>query len=169
VSETSARASLLTGGCQCGAIRYALYAPPEGTHLCHCRMCQKAVGGPFAPLAPVRRKDFAWTRGTPAAFHSSSVAERNFCAACGTPLAFAYTSSDWIDVTIGSLDEPAKAPPREHYGVESRVPWFETIVALPGERTENSMDPDLQRHLVNFQHPDHETAEDCRPPETARR
>jgi hypothetical protein len=42
-------------------VRYALYARPEGTHVCHCRMCQKAVGGPFAALAPVRIKDFAWT------------------------------------------------------------------------------------------------------------
>jgi hypothetical protein len=39
---------ILTGGCQCGAIRYVLTAPPESVHLCHCRMCQKAVGGPFA-------------------------------------------------------------------------------------------------------------------------
>ncbi|HSO42951.1 MAG TPA: GFA family protein [Rhodospirillales bacterium] len=140
----TARQALLSGGCQCGAIRYALYAHPEGTHLCHCRMCQKAVGGPFAPLAPVRRKDFAWTRGTPSTFNSSSVAVRNFCGNCGTPLAFAYSSSDWIDVTIGSLDEPSKAPPRKHYGIEARVSWFHTIRRLPGERTEDSMDPDLQ-------------------------
>ena len=169
MTEPTAKPAVLPGGCQCGAVRYALYAAPEGTHLCHCRMCQKAAGGPFAPLAPVRRSDFAWTRGTPAAFQSSSVAVRNFCSACGTPLAFAYTSSQWIDVTIGSLDRPTEAPPGKHYGVENRVPWFESIVALPGERTEDSMAPELQRHLVNFQHPDHDTPDDWRSPEAARR
>jgi hypothetical protein len=49
---------LLTGGRQCGAVRYALSALPEDAHFCHCRMCQKAVGGPFAALAgvpPVRQ------------------------------------------------------------------------------------------------------------------
>jgi hypothetical protein len=83
---TDPHAAVLTGGCQCGAVRYALYARPEGAHICHCRMCQKAVGGPFAALAPVRLADFAWTRGTPDTFLSSSVAARDFCAACGTPL-----------------------------------------------------------------------------------
>jgi hypothetical protein len=164
VTKVQNRKPPLSGGCQCGAVRYALYAAPEGTHLCHCRMCQKAMGAPFAPLAPVRRTDFACTRGQPASFHSSSVAVRSFCAACGTPLAFAYRTSDWIDVTIGSLDEPAKAPPGKHYGVENRVAWFHTILGLPGEATEDSMASELQRDLVNFQHPDHDTADDWTPP-----
>ena len=38
----------LTGGCQCGAVRYALLAAPSEPHLCHCRMCQKAFGSYFA-------------------------------------------------------------------------------------------------------------------------
>ena len=108
----STRAAVHTGGCQCGAVRYALYAPPEGTHVCHCRMCQKAVGGPFAALAPVRLADFAWTRGTPGSFLSSPLAARDFCAACGTPLTFRYLDSEWIDVTIGSLDRPARGAAR---------------------------------------------------------
>ena len=40
----------LTGGCQCGAVRYALLEEPTGAHICHCRMCQKAFGSFFAPL-----------------------------------------------------------------------------------------------------------------------
>src|ERR1700712_1369555 len=99
----------MTGGCQCGAIRYALYEIPEST-VCHCRMCQKAVGGPFAALSKVPLAQFAWTRGTPGKFQSSSAAERHFCAACGTPLSFHYLDSDAIEVTTGSLDLPARLP-----------------------------------------------------------
>ena len=130
------RKPLLSGGCQCGAIRYALYAVPEKVHLCHCRMCQKAVGGPFAALAPVRQRDFAWTQGTPSEFPSSERAARGFCPSCGTPLSFRYVESDWIDVTIGSLDDPGAAPPELHYGVESKVGWFDGLNDLPEHETQ---------------------------------
>ncbi len=44
------RQILHSGGCQCGAVRYALYAEPYDTHICHCRMSQKAFGAFYAPL-----------------------------------------------------------------------------------------------------------------------
>src|SRR5271157_489996 len=84
-------------------------------------MCQKATGGPFAALAPVRLVDFAWTRGKPAIFDSSNVAYRHYCADCGTPLSFGYRRKAWIDVTIGSLDTPERVPPTRQYGIESRL------------------------------------------------
>ena len=158
------RPKVQTGGCQCGAVRYALYARPEGTHICHCRMCQKAVGGPFVPLAPVRLADFAWTRGAPASFLSSSEAARDFCAACGTPLTFRYLDSPWIDVTIGSLDEPERAPPVPQYGTESRLAWFASMPGLPAASTGESMPEERQRRLVCYQHPDHDTPIEWRPP-----
>ena len=85
---TSETKSVLTGGCQCGAVRFALSAPPNKVSICHCRMCQKATGAPFASFADIEKGDFAWTRGKPAAFRSSSIAERDFCRDCGTPLSF---------------------------------------------------------------------------------
>jgi hypothetical protein len=99
-------ASRLTGGCQCGAVRYALTAQPSDSSVCHCRMCQKAVGGPFAALAAVSRANLTWTSGQPARFASSSLATRGFCAACGTPLTYEGVNAEKIDVTICSLDNP---------------------------------------------------------------
>jgi hypothetical protein len=32
------RAALHTGGCQCGAMRFAVYIEPRKIGLCHCRM-----------------------------------------------------------------------------------------------------------------------------------
>ncbi len=159
------RTPILTGGCQCGRVRYGLFAEPEGVHICHCRMCQKAVGGPFAPLAPIRKADFEWTRGAPSAFQSSTVAIRDFCADCGTPLTFRYVDNDWIDVTIGSLDLPEKAAPDQQYGAESTVSWFAGLAQLPGEET--SLNAEQQARIVNLQHPDHETGDDWRPPQPA--
>ena len=53
----------MTGGCQCGAVRYALHEPPNDPHICHCRMCQKAFGNFFAALTGVALDKFEMTRG----------------------------------------------------------------------------------------------------------
>jgi len=153
------RTSRYSGGCQCGAVRYALYAHPEQAHLCHCRMCQKAVGNAFAALAPVRLQDFAWTKGAPAVFRSSSAAERGFCSACGTPLFFRYVDSEWIDVTIGSLDDPEHVPPELHYGAESRLSWLKRLDALPSKNITDGGLTGAPKDIVSLQHPDHDDPE----------
>ena len=142
----------MTGGCQCGAVRYALFEMPEST-ICHCRMCQKAVGGPFAALCKIPTARFAWTRGEPASFNSSSVAERHFCSACGTPLTFHYLEDDAIEVTTGSLDEAANVPPTINFGTEARLPWIDLLA--PGRLRDTPTS--AARVVVSRQHPDHDT------------
>lgn len=158
--EAGERQRRHSGGCQCGAVRYATYAPLDGAHLCHCRMCQKAVGGPFAAFAGVDLADFAWTRGEPAVFASSTAAIRHFCAACGTPLTFHYLAKTRISVTLGSLDHPEEVPPLGHYGAEARLAWTKGWDTLPEEATETDQ---LPPGLANHQHPDHDTPSGWRP------
>ena len=78
----------LEGGCLCGAVRYRIGAEPDHAGYCHCRMCQRAAGAPVVAWLTVARAAFAWTRGEPAVYRSSAKAERLFCGACGTQLAF---------------------------------------------------------------------------------
>lgn len=125
----------ISGGCQCGAVRYALHEAPSRTHYCHCRMCQRALGNAFALLTGVHRDKLAWTRGTPAFFASSSLARRGYCRDCGTPLSFGYDHAQWLYVTVGSLDQPARVTPERHFGIESQLPWLHLDDALPREQT----------------------------------
>lgn len=114
----------ITGGCQCGSVRYALTEAPEA-EFCHCGMCRRATGGAFAALATVPKTAFRWTRGTPKAFDSSTAARREFCGDCGTPLTFTYHAGESMDVTIGSLDDPEAAGPLKlEFTVESRLSWI---------------------------------------------
>lgn len=147
-------APVMTGGCQCGGVRYALYAEPGSADICHCRMCQKAMGNLFMAVASVPRAHFAWTRGAPSTFRSSSAAERDFCATCGTPLTFRYLARESVAVTAGSLDEPARARPTVQHGTESRVHWFHELAGLPGASTEEDPPPGGIDALRSFQHPD---------------
>jgi hypothetical protein len=159
----------LSGGCQCGAVRYALLAPPTNPHICHCRMCQKAFGSYFAPLAAVTLDKFEVTRGELAIFRSSDLAERGSCRDCGTPLTIKTIGHNRIFVSLGSLDEPARVAPKIEYGIEGRMPWFDTLAHLPGDKTTEEEDPELTARIAasNHQHPDHDT--DRWPPKGAGR
>ena len=135
----------LVGGCQCGKVRYSLASPPTKSVFCHCRMCQKAVGGPFAALFTVPAKDVEWTSGAPRWFQSSNIAARPFCADCGTPLGFRFVESEEMDLTTGSLDDPALAPLTAHYGVESRWACLTLADGLPQIETKNDVSSPLQK------------------------
>ena len=140
-----------TGGCQCGAVRFRFSAEPARRSVCHCRMCQKALGNVFAPYAGGPMADFEWTRGAPKIFQSSEACERGFCGDCGTPLTYRDTREGKIFVTIGSFDDPARLAPTLNLGMQSKVAWVDGLSALPGSDTK--ADPARRSR----QHPDAET------------
>jgi hypothetical protein len=143
-------ASNLTGGCQCGAVRYEWTTRPGHSSVCYCRMCQKASGQAMMGFTGGKREHLVWTRGQPAVFKSSNLAERGFCRDCGTPLTYAFEGTGRISVTINSLDDPETMPPTKQYGTESKVSWLDGIHALPGQRTEEWL-KDKATDLVNNQ------------------
>jgi hypothetical protein len=146
----------ITGGCQCGAVRYRLLKPPHKVSVCFCRMCQKAVGNYFGAFASSRIENVVWTRGTPSVFRSSEVAERGFCRDCGTPLSFSYPAAGTLALAVGSLDDPAAFPPSHAYGVEGRAPWFDALCRLEGTRTEDDIPAEELSGYRSRQHPDHD-------------
>ena len=149
----------LTGGCQCGAVRYALRQQPDDPHICHCRMCQKAFGSYFAPLAGVPTTAFEITRGEISIFKSSDPTERGFCNKCGTPLTIHDVGSPRIEIALGSLDEPEKIEPKKEYGIEAKFSWFGKLGMLSGDKTTEEDNPDSAAKIAasNHQHPDHDT------------
>lgn len=140
-------------------MRFALYAAPLKIGLCHCRMCQKAFAGPFASLAEVAWGDFAWTRGTPASFQSSSRAVRDFCAACGTPLSYRKPGGPIIELLTGAFDEPQRVPPNYEVGAESKLGWLRNLATFPSKSTLDNVGVAGLEAIVSHQHPDHDTAE----------
>lgn len=125
----------VTGGCQCGRVRYRVSIDNDEAYLCHCRMCQRATGGVSIAFKNVKKADVRWER-EPERYASSPIARRGFCEACGTPLTFEFPDSENMDLTIGSFDEPRRYTPKHHFGAESLHPqWLDTS-ALPQYRTD---------------------------------
>ena len=159
-----------TGGCQCGAVRYRAKTTPQGAHLCHCRMCQKASGNYFMPLASVPESEFEVTRGTVSWFFSSDVVKRGFCSACGTPLFFKDIAGDSIAIMLGSLDDPKAIRPETQSDLYAAMPWFGDLPNLPSAGAADPTDNGGARYqairLSSHQHPDFDTA--IWPAETAK-
>lgn len=156
---------LLSGGCQCGAIRYALHSQPARPCICHCRMCQKAAGNLFGAFGGVPAEDFEETRGALSWWVSSSGGERGFCPNCGTPLAWRNPEHTWTSVMTGSLDHPELVKPVFQYGREGMIPWLHEVLAIPatdtgatGAQVKEEGDPHYENiRKTNHQHPDHDT------------
>jgi hypothetical protein len=117
-------------------------------------MCQKAAGAPFASFADIENGDFAWTRGTPAVFRSSSIAERDFCRDCGTPLSFRRIGGPRIEIMTGAFDRPDRVVPIQQFGTESRLGWVVAIANLPSQTTLQTYGADKLNGIVSHQHPD---------------
>jgi hypothetical protein len=149
-----------SGGCQCGAIRFSTLELLDNAHICHCRMCQKAVGNFFSALVSTPKSKLTWTRGTPARFQSSGDVERGFCPSCGTPLFFDPIHSQDIGLCIGALDKPYNVELISQDSIESRMPWFHEIAGIPDSGTSEELDGAKRVKQVansNRQHPDHDT------------
>jgi hypothetical protein len=132
---------LITGRCLCGEVRFQISELPSDVSYCHCRMCQRSSGGQVNAGAIVARAALRFTQGEPKYYKSSPIAERGFCANCGSSLTYRPLLpewSDWIDVTLAMFDKPEDFPPTWHLGVESQMPWLDINDGLPRVRTEDS-------------------------------
>lgn len=129
---------MVTGGCQCGRVRYAVNVAKAEAYLCHCKMCRKATGGASIALVGMPLGAVTWQR-EPDWYRSSPIAERPFCSACGTPLGFRYVEgATRIDLTLGSLDDPSCFMPARNFAIESVLPAWQDTSHLPGMRSDES-------------------------------
>ncbi len=149
-------ASPYTGGCQCGAVRFRAGKLGRPS-ICHCRMCQKAVGGFYGPYVTAHAVE--WTRGTPKYFGSSNRAKRGFCADCGTPLTYESDDAD-VELAIGAFDNPTVAAPVIQVNPADKLPFVDGLAALPVRQgAEDAAARTFYASIVSYQHPDHDTAE----------
>ena len=115
---------VVEGGCLCGAVRYRFAGQPRALSLCHCRTCQRAAGAPSLAWVVLNSSDFAITRGTLAAFHSSPGIVRTFCNRCGTSLTYQREAeSQTIDITTASLDAPNDFAPTLEIWLSHKLTW----------------------------------------------
>lgn len=147
----------LTGGCQCGAIRFRVDGAVRHASICHCRMCQKATGGLFGAFAAVRNTELVWTRGEVAYFRSSTMAQRGFCRDCGTPLTYVWNDRGTA-ITVGAFDDPEAIDFDVAFESEKAHHTLSALLTVPPSPLANTPEAaTAYAAMENFQHPDHDT------------
>jgi hypothetical protein len=58
----------LTGGCQCGAIRYEITRAPGLVYTCHCTECQRLTGSAFSMAVVIAADAFRLAGSQPRSF-----------------------------------------------------------------------------------------------------
>lgn len=123
---------MVTGGCQCGAIRYAAEGAPVHNALCHCADCRASAGAYVIGWALFPR-DAVTITGTPVGYASSQGTTRQFCGTCGTGLFFLNEAQfpGQIDIQSATLDDPDALPPEMRIQTADAPRWMARMADLP--------------------------------------
>jgi hypothetical protein len=118
---------MLNGSCLCGTVKFKILEKPERVGNCHCKMCQKQHGAPFATYLTFKKENLVYIVGDDQlrSYNSSSTIERKFCSNCGSNIEWCGHPDykNWVSVPVTLLDsifEPAEVA---NYYVESKCSW----------------------------------------------
>ena len=117
----------LTGGCQCGTVRYEIIGTPVNLYICHCRECRKQSASAFGISLIVRREDFHLTQGKTERWSRPTDSGRTlhcaFCRDCGSRLWHeAAGEPETISVKGGSLDQTLDLGEAIHVWTSRKLP-----------------------------------------------
>jgi hypothetical protein len=137
----------LSGGCQCGGVRYEIAAKPLTVYVCHCTECQRQSGSAFALSLAAARDALAVVKGTPAQWRRVVAGDRViwcfFCSDCGTRLFHNPERNPKATIVKpGTLDDTTWLKPVGHIWTRSAQPW----VRIPPDMVNyEAQPPDLSR------------------------
>lgn len=117
----------LTGGCQCGSIRYEITVEPIALYACHCSECRRQSGSIHGLSLIATAESFNITKGEPKSWSrptdQGAAMTCWFCGTCGNRIY--HQSSAWPNersVKAGTLDQPVDVTKAEHIWTASGLP-----------------------------------------------
>ena len=116
----------LTGGCNCGAVRFEVTEPLLGASYCHCRRCQRRTGAAASANARPAPGSFRLLEGEESlrAWRPPDGFEKWFCGECGSALfSRSPDDPDQIGLRLGAFDEDPGVRPSARNYVAYAAPW----------------------------------------------
>ena len=118
---------VLTGGCLCGGVRFALSAPPTLAGYCHCTRCQRRTGTSSSAQAFIADDTFSFVEGEELVAgwrHPDGGMEKCFCRRCGAHVASRDPDSGAIrSVRMSAFDTDPGVRPSFRAFVAYAAPW----------------------------------------------
>jgi hypothetical protein len=137
-SRELGREADVTGGCLCGAVRFAAEGPATPIELCHCGRCKRAYGSAFAATLYVKTATFRWSHGEDhVATYDAPIVRAPppyrhvFCRVCGSPLPIVRSETGLAEIPAGTLDADPGTRPIRHIYTRAKAAWFEIADRLP--------------------------------------
>jgi len=125
-------AALLSGGCWCGAARYAVEDAFDYAVNCHCGGCRRTTGAAYKPFAGIPSNKVTVMRGADALLIVGDALTHDVhCAACGSLLYSILREGAWAHVAMGTLIDAPSIRPTHHIFVADKAPWHEITDNLP--------------------------------------
>jgi hypothetical protein len=118
---------MLKGSCLCGLVTFQILEMPVMVANCHCRMCQKQHGAPFATYLSLKKNNLVFKSGQDnlSCYRSSATIERKFCSNCGSNVEWSGHPDypDWVSVPATLLDSVFEPVEVGNYFIESKCSW----------------------------------------------
>jgi hypothetical protein len=116
----------LTGGCNCGAVRYEVTEPLRLASYCHCRRCQRRTGTAASASAHPAPGSFRIVSGQDRLkmWKPEGGGEKWFCGDCGSAI-FGNNLShpDSVGIRMGTFDADPGVRPSVRQFVRYAAPW----------------------------------------------
>jgi hypothetical protein len=121
------------GRCLCGALRYEISGPFIDMVHCHCSMCRKHHGTPFATWVAAPVAGFRWLGDSSSLvrYKSSERGHRDFCRICGSVAPMVEEAMGMVIAPAGNLDGDPGIRPSKHMFVGSKAGWYAITDELP--------------------------------------
>ena len=127
-------ATVHTGSCLCGEVRFDVEGDFESFYLCHCSHCRKDTGSAHAANLFSTAARLTWRSGEgaistftlPGTRHA-----RSFCRTCGSAAPSIQLEGRLLVVPAGSLDSEVPLRPSAHIFVASRAGWDHELESVP--------------------------------------
>jgi hypothetical protein len=115
----------MTGGCNCGAVRFEIDGPLREAGYCHCTRCQRRTGTAASAQAPVEPGQVRILEGEWAirGWTPPDGMRKEFCGECGSHLWSRVPGGDIGGVRLGAIDGDPGVRPSVRQWVSSAAVW----------------------------------------------